>query len=100
MQSNLNKYKQKQSYQQPPIPTAMCNTQRQMVNIMNSPQLTPDEKSALYSNELNRFKRFKILNSPTSSKLKFGCKKASESANCSYRKPLGFNYSYQKPQIC
>ena len=61
MQSNLNKYKQKQSYQQPPIPTAMCNTQRrqrQMVNIMNSAQLTPDEKSALYSHELDRFQAF------------------------------------------
>jgi hypothetical protein len=47
---------QKQSYRQPPI--RMYNTQQQMENVMNSPYLTPDEKSTLYSNELNRLQVF------------------------------------------
>ena len=37
----------------------MYHSEQQMRDIMQAPQLTPDEKSELYSNELQRFKAFK-----------------------------------------
>jgi hypothetical protein len=57
LHSNLNKYISKSKLiENLPLLTLCDNTQQQMENIMNSPlQLTQNEKSALYSNELNRF---------------------------------------------
>ena len=56
------------------ILNAMYNTQQQMENIMHSPQLTtPDEKMHLIAMNFINFERFKIY-SPTSSKIKIGCK--------------------------
>ena len=39
---------------------AMYNTEQQMENIMNTPSVTPDEKSALYSKQYQRFRHFRI----------------------------------------
>ena len=58
MQQKLSKYIKMHSYRQPPIYNAMYNTQQQMEDIMNTASMTPDQKSALYSNQYHRLQAF------------------------------------------
>ena len=46
----LTEYFKKNSYQQPPVVNAMYNSEEQMQQIMQAPQLTQDEKVKLYDN--------------------------------------------------
>ena len=54
----LMEYFKKNSYQQPPIVNAMYNSEEQMQQIMQAPQLTPDAKAKLYDQTLQRFLTF------------------------------------------
>ncbi len=53
----VSKFRQKQSYLQPPALNAMYDAEKQ--EIMEAPQITAAEKSKLYSDQLNRFLTFK-----------------------------------------
>ena len=55
----IDKFLQKQSYSQPPVLDAMYDAKKQMQEIIDAPQLSPWEKSKLYSDQLNRFLTFK-----------------------------------------
>jgi hypothetical protein len=55
----IEKFLQKQSYQQPPLVNAMHDAEQRMQEIMEAPQLSVVEKSKLYSDQLNRFLTFK-----------------------------------------
>ena len=48
----MTKFVQKQSYLQPPALNAMYNAEKRMCDILETPQLTADQKSKLYSNHL------------------------------------------------
>ncbi len=51
----VSKFRQKQSYLQPPVLNTMYDAEKQMQEIMEAPQITAAEKSKLYSDQLNRF---------------------------------------------
>jgi hypothetical protein len=55
----IAKFIQKQSYQQPPQLNAMYDAEQRMKEIIEAPQLSAEEKSKLYSDQLNRFLTFK-----------------------------------------
>ena len=57
--SALEQYVRKKSYQHSPNLNAMYNTEKRMQEIMEAPQLSPWEKSKLYSDQLNRLLTFK-----------------------------------------
>ena len=58
IQQQLSGYIRKQTYRQPPILNAIYNTEQRMENILSSPSMTLNEKSALYANEYHRFQSF------------------------------------------
>ena len=58
IQQQLSGYIRKQTYRQPPLLNAVYNTEQRMENILSSPSMTPNEKSALYANEYHRFQSF------------------------------------------
>jgi hypothetical protein len=55
----IAKFIQKQSHQQPPQLNAMYDAEQRMKEIIEAPQLSAEEKSKLYSDQLNRFLTFK-----------------------------------------
>ena len=57
--STLEQYVRKKSYQHSPNLNAMYNTEKRMQEVMKTPQLSPWEKSKLYSDQLNRLLTFK-----------------------------------------
>ena len=57
-QQNLDRYIRKRWYEQTPILNAMYNSDQQTNQIVQEPRLTPDGKSTIYCDELQRFQSF------------------------------------------